>query len=1008
MRGRKLFLLLAGALLASGQAVYAQEEPIEEIVVTGSFLKRTAQDSPSPLSVITSADIEDLGAQDMAEIVAAMPWQSGSQTQATTFGGEGANGQNSINLRNMGHGATLPLVNGKRQVASWYNGRANASVNVNALIPNIAIERIEIVKDGASTIYGSDAMAGVVNFITKKDFEGFDISYEFNIDENTGEGAANNLQAIFGVQGDRGGIVVSAGFLDRNEITIGDLYSRHGGSSASSTGQPGRLQPVSGQTFTWAADNPLAPDGAGNPVADNNFPRRPDGSSFGQADVDCETAAAERGGVAERGGGAIGLVGPNICAYDFGSFFALQAEEQLRKIHTTGNYDLTDTFEVYFEFGSSYSQFNRDNSLNPNALNLTIDSQILDGGAAAHFGNIEDAARRGIDPVAVLNRTRLIGGTADQAGTPERPLETFTDLKRTDDRYILGGVWDMVLGDDLNWTLDMSYTRSEHVTASTQVQDTLSTEMNLAINGLGGPGCDPINGTPGEGNLAYAASGGDFLAGNCYFFNPFGNSQYARDGSRQTDLTLVNAPELYEWLLGRITSDLQYTQDVIDVVWSGELFQTDSGAVALALGYQRREDKANVIFDAAANTNNLDFAFGAQDWDGKLTANAFFAEFGIPIGNWLEINLAGRYEDFKEIGEDTFDPKVTFLIRPTEGLALRASASSSFRVPSLQQLFGVRTDVANMDDLGDSAFRPFISEGNPNLTPETAETWNVGLSWVPVDGMFQGLSIDLDYYDIKYRDVITREDFSTILEADNNAILAAIDSGQAVDAGDAVAQGIGNREQVIRNGEGALLRVLPDFVNAGGADISGLDITASYTWDTRAGLWRLGVQSAWVNTYDTETPDGVGGVRELDAVGQYNLRNPIARPLPEWKTNFTLNWTLGNHSVFGLLRYVDSYEFPEEQWNSAQGFWGATVGIANGPEASENFLTEKIKSWTTIDLQYSYTFPAAGFLSTSRISFGVKNLTDEGPPWVPDNTGWDTITHDFRGRMYFVRLFAGM
>lgn len=992
---------LTSALYGAWQpAAFAEEseEIIEQVVVTGSYLKRNAQDSPSPLSVITAADIEDLGAQDMSEIIATLPWQSGSQTQASTFGGEGADGQNSINLRNMGHGATLPLVNGKRQVASWYNARANASVNVNALVPNIAIERMEVVKDGASALYGSDAMAGVVNFITKKDFEGFDFTVEYSTDEETREGNTQNFQAIWGIQGERGGMVLSAASLKRDEITIGDRYDRFGGSSASSTGQPGRIQPVTGQTFVWGA-NGVDP---GNPVADGAFPRRADGSSFGQADVDCEVAAA-----ADGEGGTLGLIGPNICAYDFGSFFALQAEENLNKFHVTGNYDVTEQLEVYFEFAGNDSEFFRDNSLNPNALNLTIDQGILDGNPAAHFGNIEDAFRRGIEPVAVLNRTRLIGGTAEQAGTAARPLRTFTKANRSDQRMIVGGTVDFDVG-DRSWILDLSYTATEHDTGSTQVQDTLSTEMNLAINGLGGPGCDPSTGTPGEGNLAYAAAGGDFLAGSCYFFNPFGNSRFSRDGGPQSDLSLVNPDELYEWLLGRVTSDLEFRQRVIDAVIAGDLFETASGPIGIALGFQRRRDSGQVLFDAATNTNNLDFAFGAQDWDGDLTTTAFFAEVGIPIGSTLELNIAGRYEDFDEIDEDTLDPKISMLFRPVDSLSMRLSYGTSFRVASLQQLFGTRTDVANMDDLGDSAFRPFISEGNINLQPESSETWNVGLSWAPDDGPLSGFSIDMDYYDIDYQNIITRQDFSIILAADNAAILDAINAGSVANAAEAVAAGIGNREQVVRNGQGALLRVLPEFVNAGGAEISGLDITTSYTLDTDFGLWRVGAAAAWIQTYDTETPDGSGGVLQQDAVGQYNLRNAIARPLPEFKVNFTLNWSHGNHRAFALVRWIDEYEFPREEWNAAQGFWGATVGLANGAGASRAFLTEEIESWTTLDLQYTYTLPELAYLPASSISLSIKNVFDEEPPWVPDNTGWDTITHDFRGRVWQMRFSASL
>ncbi|NOX49546.1 MAG: TonB-dependent receptor plug domain-containing protein [Gammaproteobacteria bacterium] len=451
---RKLHVVLLGSLLVFGPqfAFAADDEAIEEIVVTGSYLKRNAADSPSPLSVITAADIEDLGASDVAEIIQALPWSSGSQSRASTFSGEGADGRSSINLRNLGHGSTLPLVNGKRQVASWFNPRGNASVNVNGLIPNIALERVEIVKDGASALYGSDAIAGVVNFITKKDFEGFDFTYQYTTDDETKERDANTAAVIFGVQGDRGGIVASASFLNRDEINVDDRYDRFGGSTISSTGQPGRLIPLPGQDIIWAAnglrpgmavdrtiDNPglVFDNPAGFPVAQSNLPRAADGSSFGQADPACEASAAlEQGGPV----GTFGFGSENErCAYDFGSFFALQSEESLRKIHVTGHYDLMDNLEMYFEFATNDSQFDRLNSLNPNAPALTIPID--------HPGTIEDARRRGIEPLLYSNVTRLQGGTRNTSSAL-RPLPTFTDTKRSDQRYLLGGVYDFQIGDN--------------------------------------------------------------------------------------------------------------------------------------------------------------------------------------------------------------------------------------------------------------------------------------------------------------------------------------------------------------------------------------------------------------------------------------------------------------------------------------------------------------------------------------------------------------------------------
>ncbi|NOX49547.1 MAG: TonB-dependent receptor, partial [Gammaproteobacteria bacterium] len=416
----------------------------------------------------------------------------------------------------------------------------------------------------------------------------------------------------------------------------------------------------------------------------------------------------------------------------------------------------------------------------------------------------------------------------------------------------------------------------------------------MAINGLGGPNCDVVNGTPGEGNLAFAASGGDFDAGNCYYFNPFGSNQLTEDGSPQTDLTLINPDGLYEFVAGRITNDSNFRQRVIDVVASGDLFETDVGTIGLAVGFQRRRDSADVIFDAAANSNNLDFSFGAQDWSGNLTTTALFVELGVPILDNLQVNVAVRYEDFDEIDEDTVDPKITILWQPLDSLSLRASAGSSFRVPSLQQLFGTITTVADQPDVvGGQAFKPSISVGNSNLSPESADTYNFGVSWIPQDGPLEGLQVDLDYYSYEYTDIITRENSRGLLIADNNALQAFVDANLGGGEGgscaseaqcyaDAVAAGVGNREQIIRNPQGVLLRILPEFANANSADISGLDVTASYSFDTDIGSWRVGLQGAWVNEYEV-----VAGTQTFDSVGSYNDLNPVARPLPEFKVNGT-------------------------------------------------------------------------------------------------------------------------
>lgn len=172
----------------------SSDETIEEIVVTGSYLLHSSADSASPLSTINASDIENYGAVDVAEIVQNLPWQSGSIAGTAVLGGEQGTGRMTLNLRNLGDGSTLILLNGRPL--------GEAVVNINALVPNIAIERIEIVKDGTSAFYGSDAIAGVANFITNQSFEGVDLQVEASTDDETREGTTTNLQGIFGVQGD--------------------------------------------------------------------------------------------------------------------------------------------------------------------------------------------------------------------------------------------------------------------------------------------------------------------------------------------------------------------------------------------------------------------------------------------------------------------------------------------------------------------------------------------------------------------------------------------------------------------------------------------------------------------------------------------------------------------------------------------------------------------------------------------------------------------------------------
>ena len=230
----------------------AQEE-VEEVIVTGSYLKRSTADSPSPLSVIDRSHIEDIGANTVTDIVNDMTYNSGSIGASTVFfGGDDSTGTGSVNLRNLGLGSTLVLLNSRRTVKSETDQSGNGYVDLEGTVPTIAIERVEVLKDGASALYGSDAIAGVVNFITRKNFEGIEFSVDYQVDDETSDQEDIVLQAIMGIQGDRGGMVFSMSFMDREPMTIGDRFDRYGQSGISSFGQPGTYVALAGVLDTGA------------------------------------------------------------------------------------------------------------------------------------------------------------------------------------------------------------------------------------------------------------------------------------------------------------------------------------------------------------------------------------------------------------------------------------------------------------------------------------------------------------------------------------------------------------------------------------------------------------------------------------------------------------------------------------------------------------------------------------------------------------------------------------
>ena len=968
-RGRiGLGALLGTCLSLLTPPVFAAEEEIEEIVVTGSFIKRSTADSPTPLSVVTRADIEDIGAVTISDVINTLTFNSGSANTTTAFtGGDASTGNTNINLRNLGPGSTLVLVDGKRVVAADNDATGNAFVNTSLILPTIALERVEVVKDGASALYGSDAVAGVVNFLTRDKFEGFDVQLSFQSDTETGNQDDFQAGFIWGLSTDRANFVASVELLERDPLTIGDRFEDFGRTGISTFGQPG--------SFSQFAASPTF------------------------ADPDCDVASPS----------SFSLPGSPIagfCLYDFGPFFSLVGEEQRILSYVSSSYDLTDKATFYANVAFADTEFTRRNSLFPN---LNVNAVAFDNpglqNALATGAVLPDQINAADPNAALFFRGRVLGGTPE---TPfsDRPINTDTETFRDQTRFVLG-----VQG-DLNdtWSYDVSFTRSERLTQNRNT-DSLTNEVAASLQGFGGFDCDPFTDTAGSGNDG---------TGSCFFFNPFASASVNPDGSPQTDPTLTNSPELLDFLVGEARTTTDATTSVFDAVISGSIGEIAGGPVGLAVGVQVRRD--DVAFNADDDSNAGTFAFLSliNDFDGSERATAVFAELAIPLGDKIDLQLAGRFEDFDALGESSFDPKASVLFRATEGLTLRGSVGTSFRAPSLLQRFGTQTQLLNIsDDFSGAAgaFQPQVSQGNPDLSPEESFAFNFGFSFAPVEGPFQGFSVDADYYNFSYDDLVTvaapleliAEDVngrcpSGVNIPDPNGVVPdpTIPLCGVISDANGVAQIVndpagngGIPDVVLRDEFGFFQSVNPSFVNAQELDTSGIDLQIAYKFDwADIGTFGVGLSGSWTIEYDIILADGT----EIDGVGSRNFANSVGRPLPEFRANASFSFQRDRHNASLFVRYIDSYQ--DDQPFTGLSFVRALAAATNDLDFEPSGA--RINSFTTVDAQYTLGLPFFGE-GTSGLTVGGKNIFNRAPPDVNVDGGFDPFTADSRGALWYVR-----
>ena len=947
-------------VLGTAPPVLAQDDEIEEIIVTGSHIRRSEYEGRAPIQIVDAQAIELIGAAQVVEVLNELTVNSGSQFYNETNDRAGVS---QFNIRNLGLGSTLTLINGKRAgIAAVADASGTDFVDINQF-PLAMIERIEVLTNGASATYGSQAVAGVANIITRKGFEGLEISGGYQSAEI--DGWYVNLAA--GSQFGQGGFNVymtyyEQGQIGRSEFDWLDNRLNGAGNTArsrflSGTGSPGSVELAT-----------LGANGEATSVA----------GAIREPDPDCIGAGGVIGDRDDTG------LNPNTCRYLFDDQVGVISEEQRTQMFAEFDWEFSDKIKYSAEASFSNNIIQRQNGgqllatgkatnggvtiLPSHPFNFYIeDDQVANPGGLIYIGpeNWDPA----IHTAATLRSIhRPLGATHTGTALSENTRREFNYTRIMNDvEFTLPG----------DWYLDVSYMWARATVTEVDPSSIRSDiYQQMVRDGSWNPFGTRVT-NPGLVSPKDLADTVDCIGAGTTC--TAGNSVSRQGQWNQNSVETASASE-----------------KVVDIIASGDLFETGFGTVAAAVGGQFRD----VSYKSFPDSLDAAGGDGGQGTSGEVTGRqdvlAFFAEVVVPINDIGEIQLAIRNEDYGE-GVSTTDPKVSFEFGVGDNFGFRGSWGSSFQAPTVRQT-GSASSSAFIDDPA-SATGPggsfvctnqqvannitVLVKGAPGLTPQSAENFNFGV-------IFQtdNFRASVDYFLFDYEDLIAAE-----------AGAQAIIDQQCAGIEDTALPIIAD-PRVTRDATGQVRQVDSQFVNIGSVETSGIDLVADYSMDIGNGSLIFDLGATFLLNFDVDV-DG-DGVQEFDGAGNRNQSNSFAT-MPEIRANAAVTWFTGNHTARLGLNHIGTYD--NDQSNNTE-----------------------INSWTVWNAMYAYTFAGLIGEGDTTLSIGANNLLDEDPPamyrgdadgvrqgrfldngrynrgWV-DRPGYDDRAgHDLRGRIVYVRF----
>jgi iron complex outermembrane receptor protein len=932
-----------------------------EVVVTGSRIRRDPNNSPLPLQIITTQELAREGISNPEQLISYLSTNGNgsdnlaSNSDVVSGAQRGTNGLSSANLRGQGSASTLVLLNGRRVAAHGLQGSA---VDVNQ-IPFAAIERVEVLKDGASAIYGTDAIGGVINFITRKDYQGLGVQGFADVTEAGG----GNIYRVSGIAGygdlnEQGFNIMGAVAYSSNRILRGSQRDFvNGNQPERGLSIDTRGTPIA-TIFNTAITALQAPTGTLTQGLTLTLPNGANGAGGGINILDLPGGA----GCDSVDGGMpydeilwANASAQYACAWDTGRAAVIQQPIDTLTYYTRGVVRVAGRHEIFAEVTGSSADSSKQfsnaqvsgNTTNSpffyplNALTTSTYNDVFNRLKAAFPASAAALDGRYGRPIAFRWRCIACG---------PREYQTSTDTIRATvgvDGPLFSG-WDYRAG--------ASYAKSE----SKSVLGSGYYYRGTLANGTYDPAAPQATGAPaGFRGLVGAINSG--------LLNPFSLTQ-TEAGLAALESVSAEGATLYGG---------QYEVKQFDGSLSGPLFDLFGNRVQAAVGVDyRRETYSFNGSDAGAATAPVIFLAAFDNVNAltpkKRTVKAAYAEVLVPLGNRFEITGAVRVDDYTGFGTTT-NPKISAKFRPIDPVMFRGSYNTGFRVPSFNQIFNGTTISPNPGNtLVDPTLCPqgsvngpqpgcapitpdSLTGGNLALGPETSKQWTVGVVLEPA----RQFSLALDYWNIAVDDTIGSITLTQLL-ANINAFPERITRTNGIITG-----------VDLRTG------------NFGSRRTEGLEIAARAGADLFGGQLTAGLDGTRILTKKEKL---LPNLAYTDLVGVFSLTGDLGL---KWKHNAFVGFRTG-------------------AWNFtlSQIFRNGYRNLALPGSAARPLYIPRVKDYVIYNAAVSWE-PWKDL----RLTAGVKNLFDKDPPFAityDSNTGagssWEPRVADPRGRAFTLNL----